>query len=343
MNMLFLDARVALMSRPDLAAGAAGRPARRAQDTDWSGLWFKLVEETWGEYVGMRGGLRRADGSIAWTSLSHATYDGLGGFVHLLRGNAGGAHVAVPVRKSRKPTWRQRATALLGLVARKPEPAAAWKAMAPAWQAGRPAPGTAVTTELLDTESTRRLVQKARARSVPINSLLLGALGRASQAELDAGPARWMMPVNMRGPVALARDTANQTGYLQIEVPRDATASQVHEQVKLALGRRDHWATWIFLNVGRVVGYAGMRAIYKLQMSRFQGRPFVGSFTNLGSWDGHGEWFVCPPVARTCPVGVGVVVCNGQLSLTIEAHPSMAGGAVWTRALMDRWLAELAA
>jgi hypothetical protein len=59
-------------------------------------------------------------------------------------------------------------------------------------------------------------------------------------------------------------------------------------------------------------------------------------------WENCGQWFVCPPVARSCPIAVGVVICEGSLSLTIDAHPSIAADAAWTRALMDRWLAELA-
>jgi hypothetical protein len=149
-----------------------------------------------------------------------------------------------------------------------------------------------------------------------------------------------MMPVNMRGPVALERDTANQTGYLQIELPPGGTPLQVQEQVRNALRRRDHWATWTLLNAARVLGYAGIRTIYRLQMARFRERPFVGSFTNLGTWTGHGLWYVCPPVARTCPVGAGAIVCDGQLSLTIEAHPDMQGGAEWSEALVRRWAAE---
>jgi hypothetical protein len=300
-----------------------------------------MIEETRGEFIGMRGGKRRPDGSIAWSFLSHATYDGVGGFVHLLRRDHGATHVEVPARKSRPPSLMARAAALLRLLAKKPEPAAAWKNMDLSAQVKSARPGTAFATELFDRECTQRLTRKARALGVPLNSLLLAALGRASESELDAGPARWIMPVNMRGPVALANDTANQTGYLHIELPADSTPSQAHEQMKLALRRREHWATWLFLNAGRIVGYRGIRAIYRMQMSRFEGRPFVGAFTNLGIWDGHGEWFVCPPVAATCPVSAGAIVCNGRLSLTIEAHPSMAGGAAWARALMARWIAGL--
>ncbi len=73
-----------------------------------------------------------------------------------------------------------------------------------------------------------------------------------------------------------------------------------------------------------------------------KGRPWVGSFSNLGTWNDCDQWFVCPPVAKVCPLGVGVVICNGALSLTMDAHPSIAQDAAWTRTLMDRLVCELA-
>ena len=132
-----------------------------------------------------------------------------------------------------------------------------------------------------------------------------------------------MMPVNMRGPVKLDRDTANQTGYLQISIPDGAEIGDVQDQLKLALRRRDHWASWAFLNISQIVGYAGIRHIFKFQMKRFQNRPFVGSFSNLGAWSGVGDWCICPLVTLTSPVGVGAIVCDGRLALTVEAHASI--------------------
>lgn len=338
MTATTLDARL------DMDAFHRPEAGRHGDNPDWAGMWFELVQELSGEFVGMRGGIRRADGSIAWTYVPHAFYDGLGGFVNLLRQETGLPDIAIPVRKSRKPSWLQRAAAVYRLVATRPKVAALWKSQDMSWRSRSNEPrtaGTAVATELFDVDRTRRLAAKARAHGVPVNSILMGALARASQSELHDGPAIWMMPVNMRGPVTLARDTANHTGYLQIELSRDATPSAAHEQVKEGLRRREHWASWLFLNVGRVVGYSGMRRIYQFQMARFGGRPFVGAFSNLGSWNGYGEWFVCPPVTLTCPVGSGAIMCDGKLSLTLEAHPSIARHADWARSLMDRWVAEL--
>jgi len=318
---------------------AAKAPSK--SETDWSGLWFKIVEDNYGEFIGMRGGRRIGEREVAWVFPSHAEHDGLGGFVHVLREAFPDREIRVPERKSRKPSFLKRAGAFLRLLARAPRPAARWNGWHRNWSGAVAGPGREFATQVFDKTTTLRLVAKARKRCVPLNSLLLSTLARASQPDVDDGPLMWMMPVNMRGPVTLARDTANHTGYLQIEIPRGAPPSGVHERVKVALARRDHWATWTFLNLSKYVGYAGIQRIYKFQMARFEDRPFVGSFSNLGAWDGVGEWSVCPLVAKTCPVGVGAIICDGRLSLTVEAHPSIARETGWTKALMDRWIARL--
>jgi hypothetical protein len=182
---------------------------------------------------------------------------------------------------------------------------------------------------------------KARAQGVSLNGLLMHTLAVAAEPELESGPRIWMMPVNLRGPVQLDRDTANQSGYLQLEISANATAGSVQEQIKLALRRRDHWASWTFLNLSQLIGFAGIGRVFKLQMARFQNRPFVGSFSNLGAWKGVGQWCVCPLVTKTSPVGVGAIVCDGRLALIVEAHASIEREGGWTQTVMDRWAALL--
>ena len=319
------------------ASTPAPTPPRRI---DWSGLWFRIVESE-GEFVGMRGGRKAPDGQIAWVFPSHAEYDGLGGFVHVLRNAFPGREFKVPVRQSRAPSLAKRAAALLRMIAQKPVPAAAWKGYDANWSGRRPHAGSEFATMFFSKEVTRRLNAASRTNGVSLNSLLMHTLAKASQPDLEAGPRLWMMPVNMRGPVKLERDTANQTGYLQISIPDDASIGDVQDQLKLALRRRDHWASWAFLNISQLVGYAGIRHIFKFQMKRFQNRPFVGSFSNLGAWSGVGEWCICPLVTLTSPVGVGAIVCDGRLALTVEAHASIKREAGWTQSLMDRWAALL--
>jgi hypothetical protein len=286
------------------------------------------------------------DGSTAWTFVPHARFDGLGGFVDLLRRTTAARDLPVPVRRSQRPTLWQRIAAVAHLCAEKPRVAGRWKNQDASWKPGavRCQQGdTSAATHLFTVEETKALERAARRAGAPLNALLLSGLARASEPEVIDGPSIWMMPVNMRGPVALPRDTANHTGYLQIDMAPSAKPVDVQAQVKERLRRREHWGSWLFLNLGRVAGYRGMRMTYRLQMRRFNNRPFVGSFSNLGSWKGVGTWYVCPPVTMNAPVAAGAIVCDGRLSLTLEAHASMPGGEVWSRALLQRWIALVGA
>ncbi len=328
----------------DLAVAAlAVREA--ATRTDWAGKWFDILAEDAGEFIGMRAG-RLAPGAEtpAWIFYSHAACDGLGWFGTLLRREARSSQIAIPrLKETSRPSWLAQAWAFLQLLQRKPEAAAAWNTWDAGWHApaGGAKAGNAVAVHAFGAERTRRLAVLAGRAGVSLNSLLLAALGRVSEQRLQGGRALWMVPVNMRGPVNLADETANHTSYLQIKTGADMTPQHVHEQVRAKLKCREHWGAWLFINSGRIVRYAGMKWLYRREIARTQGRPWTGAFSNLGSWENCGQWFVCPPVAKTCPLGVGVVICDGSLSLTIEAHPSVARDAAWPRALMDDWIAEL--
>jgi hypothetical protein len=313
-------------------------------EPDWVGLWFKLAEEINGEYVGMRAG-RPFGNEIEWNFLPHYLYDGAGGLIHGLRQESG-SDIRLPMPATAPPTpwWFLRAAALLRVVAKKLQPAAPWKSLDRSWRppaGGVKSAGTMVATHSFDVDQTRRLVEKARAHGVSLNSFLLTAVARTCEPQLGDGPALWMMPVNMRGLVPMKRDTANYLSYLHIDVGRGATAAQVHAAVKQALQKGEHWGIWLFLNVGRLVGYAGMRRLYMLQSKRVDGRFFVGAFSNMGNWDGIGKWFVAPPVTVSCPLGIGTITCDGTLSLTMDAHPSIARDRAWVQTLMDRLVAEI--
>jgi hypothetical protein len=332
---------IAIAARqPEFEASTAESPRSPAPRIDWTGLWFRIVERE-GEFIGMRGGQRAENGRVDWVFPSHAEYDGLGGFVHVLRKAHPRREFKVPVRQARKPSLAKRLGAVVDMCLRKPVPAAAWRGYDAEWTGYRTKAGDEFATQFFDAATTKRMEARARARGVSLNCLLMQTLAVATEPELETGPRIWMIPVNLRGPVQLDRDTANQSGYLQIEISASASAADVNEQIKLALRRRDHWASWTFLNLSQIIGLFGIGHVFKLQMARFKNRPFVGSFSNLGAWKGVGQWCVCPLVTRTSPVGVGAIVCDGRLALTIEAHASVKREARWTQSVMDRWAALL--
>jgi hypothetical protein len=60
-----------------------------------------------------------------------------------------------------------------------------------------------------------------------------------------------------------------------------------------------------------------------------------------GVWNGVGDWYFGPGCQYANPIGAGVIVCNGRLLLTLEAHASIARDSALPKELMDRWIAEL--
>jgi hypothetical protein len=323
------------------ASGTVGEKGPR----DWAGSWFKIVEEDSGEYVGMRAGRPSPTGTgIAWMFLPHYDHDGVGGLVKILREESPTAHIPVPVLQSTdRPSWLARNRALLRFLSKRPRPAAAWMRWNPTWQppiGGIKSAGKSLANYTFDIERTKCLTEKARVLGVSVNSYLFSAAVRATASELHEGPVLWMMPVNMRGLVHMGRDTANYTAYLHLEVDRHATPAAIHNVVKQAMSRDDHWGTWQFINIGKLVGYAGMRRLYHYHLKGAKGRVSVGAFSNMGRWDGIGQWSVAPPVTASCPVGIGVMNCNGSLSITIETHPSVAADASFAESLMARLVAE---
>jgi hypothetical protein len=324
---------------------AASVTAQENGPTDWAGLWFKIVEEDSGEFVGMRAGRPSPTGTgMAWIFLPHYDHDGAGGLVKILREESPTADIPVPTLQSTdRPSWLARNWALLRFLSRRPRPAAAWKRWNPTWQppiGGIKSPGTALANYTFDIERTKRLTEKARVHGVSVNSYLFSAAVRVTDPELHEGPVLWMMPVNMRGLVHMGRDTANYTAYLHLEVDRQGTPAAIHNVVKQAMRRCEHWGTWQFVNIGKLVGYAGMRRLYRYHLKGAKGRVSVGAFSNMGSWDGIGQWSVAPPVTSSCPVGIGVMTCNGSLSITIETHPSVAADAAFAKSLMAQLVAE---
>lgn len=196
-----------------IGGGALPAPAARhkfGKDTDWAGLWFEIMEKEAGEFVGMRAG-RRAPGAKepTWVFHSHAAQDGLGWFATLLRKETPTSNFSIPrLKETARPSVLVQVRALLQLLARKPQAAAMWNTWDANWQApvGGAKAGKAIAIHAFDAEATRRLSAVAGAHHASLNSLLLAALGRVSESQLQGGPAFWMVPVNMRGPVSLASE-----------------------------------------------------------------------------------------------------------------------------------------
>jgi hypothetical protein len=86
-------------------------------DVNRAGRGFGLVEELQSDFVGKCSGLLQPDGSVTWTFVLHARFDGLGGFVDLLRRTTAAEGLRGPLRRAPRPSLWERITPLAGLYA----------------------------------------------------------------------------------------------------------------------------------------------------------------------------------------------------------------------------------
>ena len=87
-----------------------------------------------------------------------------------------------------------------------------------------------------------------------------------------------------------------------------------------------------------------------VRVGRAVAEPTVGAFSNLGEWDAArrivapaalGDWFACPPVLRSQPLGAGCVTFRGRMGLVLQAHAVLTTDAGVTRSWMEAWLERI--
>ncbi len=311
--------------------------------------WFEALESM-GEFVGIRFG--RVDpetGEVVWMYLSHAEYDGIGGFAHLLRER--GAEIGElpktthPGTLSWWPFVRFLPTMLAG------RKYLQWRELKQANEPhvpGQPAP--AVAFHVFDETKTARIRRASRRAEVTVNSFLMKYLDRAVRPAL-ADPAcaiPWMIPVNLRGRVARPVDTGNHSSYVGIQVYASEGAKEVQGRIYRALGKREHLATWQGFAATRRTSLETKRRL--IRASRATSQWSVGGFSNLGVWDPEkritapdclGDWLFAPPVLRFQMVGAGCVTFQGRLTLTLQIHPELTTSEEVAIEWLRSWVREI--
>lgn len=319
---------------------ATATPGSAPAVVDWAAESFRVFEDFGERTTGFLGTVK--DDHITWSEHSHVEYDGVGGFAHILRERGLEVGPLPSMPKPQKPGFLAKLWVML-----RTDPSALrvanvrWKKFDPTRRfAGDRTPPP---WRLLTAEETARGVARAEELGVSPNTLLLTTLDAAVAPRLIDGdaPSLWMIPVNMRGAVKASRETANQSSYLPVQIPRGAAPPAVHAEIKARLASGVHWAVWTNFSLGYWLG----RTFYKKALRSYYdraGHPWLGSFTNFGAWPlpgdddgGIADGFVAgPPPLKTVPVGAGALTWKGRLGLVLHAHPSL----LVDQAEVDRWL-----
>ena len=306
-----------------------------------AGNWFRAAEAT-GDDMGIRYG-RGEFGSdeIEWSWIPHADCDGIGGFARLLRRHGSELSrlpaTSHPTRSIFGPLWKLwRNTGTTPDCAGRND----WN-LQQETRTNRP---TAVAWKVFSEATTTRIRQHCRSHALSVNSYLLKHLDQAVRPSIHKPEARipWMIPVNLRGSVRHADDTANHVSYVTPRIHATDTASTIHHQIHQRLKHGEHRANYLLMiGLGKVLSLESM--IQLIHRDRQKPAGNIGAFSNLGNWqsgtsvDRRHFWLFCPPVAQGQLLGAGCVTYQGRLSLTLQTQASLPAKPALAKQWMQRW------
>jgi NRPS condensation-like uncharacterized protein len=311
--------------------------------------WF-LAAEDLGEYISIRfGHVAAGKKEPEWIFLRHADFDGIGGFVKILR-QRGATINSLPQLKH--PSKQSRLD-VLGLLPKflQPRQRVQWNLENEIKEKAEvPKPTKAFAWHVFDEPTTLAIKQFSKKIGVTVNSFLLDHLTKIIRPFLknNSSMVPWMIPVNLRGGITRDRDTANFSSYVGIKIYPKETVQKIQEKIYAALDRKEHWANW----QGYALGKFSTHGIRKLLIAkeRAMSQWNLGCFSNLGDWDSKkeitqpeclGGWLFCPPVLRCQLIGAGCVTFQNQLSLTIQAHPELTIDKKICVTWMNNWITEI--
>jgi len=166
-----------------------------------------------------------------------------------------------------------------------------------------------------------------------ISSVLLPRLSHNSEGT-------WTLPVNLR-PLLIKTDIkSNHSSAILINIKKEDIPLDIHKKISTALKNKDHWGIWWIHQIGKIIGYQGMKFISnKASKNNF----VIGSFSNLSSWDlppGH-IWVGGPPGSKNFPISIMVMKANDHMSLSLKIHPFILKDSTQTPEILNEVTAHI--
>ncbi len=308
--------------------------------------WFQAAIDL-GDHIGIRFGHIIPDSEEPqWVYLSHADYDGIGGFADILQERGFDVRPLPTIPHSAPRSWWPFLRSMHLFLT--PRERVTWKK-----RFGQSAPPRhdkapkSVAWHVFDRETTDKIVAACKDKQYTVNSYLLSHLGEAvyPDAADDTRAIGWMVPVNLRGKVNRRRDSENHVSFVRISLERKDSPERVHRKIYRELERGEHWANWNAYTATRILPLKIKRAMVKAD--RVTSRYTVGVFSNIGVWnrdgefDLEGDWVFAPPAMRFFMIAAGCVTWNGRLSLCLHIHPEISADPADSREWVTAWVASI--
>ena len=197
-----------------------------------------------------------------------------------------------------------------------------------------------VFTEL----ETTQLKEKSTRLKVSLNSYLFYHFNLTLNHFFTPSDRTWWMPVNMRPDLGLNTNNPelnkNYASNFTIDFDKSFNLQDTHHEIKTCLKQQRHWATWWWQLLGRYLNYD----LIKATAIKGLDNPYTGAFSNLGEWtcsEQNSNLTVYINTLKSHPVGVGAIIWNGRLNLSLRLYPSFPLQQTDLDQLMQSWKKSL--
>ena len=279
---------------------------------------------------------------IDWKTWHHADADGMAGFANILRPMGYPCSPLPTCNETKVPGWGEISKAKKEFPTEEGEKTVRWKKTYDYVDNDTFTPEIACLSE----EETTRLNTWCKANKVSPGNLIYSELSNIVAARLVEGdePFYWFYPVNVRGATGIKTESFNQvSGFYMLTDPK-STAQDWQTQMRQRFKAKQHWGNWKLANIGKWVGYTGVKVIYRFTSGK---QFYMGSCSNLGSWPLPGQdnppkqnnlrLVAVAPGTANYPISATMTEWYGQLTFTLKMHPYICPDQQTVRDIADAW------
>ncbi|HCG77826.1 MAG TPA: hypothetical protein DE015_01265 [Oceanospirillales bacterium] len=280
--------------------------------------------------------------STDWKTWQHADADGMAGFANILRPMGYPCYPLPVCNETKVPGWREICKAKREFQTEEGRKVVNWKKTYENSQHDALSPEISCFSE----EETTKLNQWCKEHKVSPGSLIYAELSNIVAERMIEGddPFYWFYPVNVRGATGIQTESFNQVSGVYMLTDPVSTPESWQSQMRQRFKAKQHWANWKLANIGKYVGYAGVKLIYRLTSGK---QFYMGNCSNMGSWPFPGQdnppkqnnlrLIAVAPGTANYPISATMTEWYGQLTLTLKMHPHICPDQQTVRDISDAW------
>lgn len=157
-----------------------------------------------------------------------------------------------------------------------------------------------------------------------------------------------LIPVDMRQGLQAEMHQKNCSSGVYVELDRNDDYTSVRSKLKDCLTDQIHWGNWWLANIGRLVGKRGVDYLSKRSAERSH---YLGTYSNMGVWEYETQeklkklptniWSFSAPGSANYPLFLGVIVVNGELTVSLKFNKYVTGDQIQSKILVENFRQQL--